>query len=184
MRMVARHLWIFAPIAVALSLAVASGCHDGPGLTRIVALNAARKELDAARVRWRAAAIDDYTYDFRRGLSLRPPENTARIRATVRDGRVVGAFYLEDVPFVIEGDPFAAGDPVPERVLRIVVPIEGWFDDIAEMIDIEPEELEIQYHPRLGYPELFAGSTCISCPDAGWRHRIEDLVPIEEEGEG
>lgn len=159
-------------------IAAAWGCEDGRGVVHAVGLDRARSELADARNRWRAAGLDDYTYDFRLGTSLTPPARTARMRATVRDGELVGAIYLEDVEFVVEGDPFEAGDPVPDRVLQGLWTIPEWFDSIDGTIDREPLELEVRYHRLLGHPELYRGASCL-CPDAGWRHRIERVDPLE-----
>jgi hypothetical protein len=92
--------------------------------------------LAAARARWTAAGVDDYSYTLSRQCFC-PPEFIGPFNVTVRDGAVRSVTR--------EGAPVNTSQvPIPT--------VPAIFDEIAAAIDAGAAEVRVEYDATLGYP--------------------------------
>jgi hypothetical protein len=105
-----------------------------------------RAELTAARARWQAAGVRDYSYDFRQIAS---PVLFPTVRVTVRGGAVRGVALV------------AGQTGQPSAQARATV--EGRFMGIAGALNYQRTQscplLEVTYDPQDGHPtRLYSGT--------------------------
>ena len=93
-------------------------------------------ELEAARARWSAAAVSDYSFSLRRSCFC-PPESIGPVLITVSNGQVVARTLIEAGIAVSDQERWPA--------------MEGVFD-YAERALREADEATVEFHPQWGYP--------------------------------
>ncbi len=118
-------------------LLLVAGCESLTGSN-----GAERARLAQARSRWRAAAISDYRYELRR-VCFCPPDLVGPFALTVRGGALSS---------VVDLGTGMAVSPTPRRHPTI----EELFDEIDAALDRDPDRIEIDYDPALGYPTRIA----------------------------
>ncbi|GHF56526.1 hypothetical protein HNQ07_003667 [Deinococcus metalli] len=114
-------------------------CRDGYVRPDFAALT---RQLRAARARWAAAGVRDYTYDLHQ---IAAPVLFPDTRVSVRAGRAVSSAIL----------PGQEG--APNQLARKTV--EERFDDIARTLSLRRAapcpEVRVSFDPRSGYPTHF-----------------------------
>ncbi len=119
--------------------------------------------LDAARARWEAAGIDDYTWSFARLCFC--PQLTAEV--TVEAGEAVRE-SIEDY------DQFPA-EPA-ELQFRTM---EELFDVIEREID-ESDEVMVEYDPETGQVARFDADRITEAVDDELGYQVESFVPADQ----
>lgn len=103
-------------------------------------------ELTAARARWQAAGVRDYSYDFRQIAS---PVLFPTVRVTVRGGAVQGVALVAGQT----GEPSAQARAT----------VEGRFTDIAGALSYQRTQpcplLQVTYDARDGHPTRLSSGT-------------------------
>lgn len=117
--------------------------------------------LSLSRQLWERQGIDDYRFVYTR-VCFCPDHGPVLV--TVRDDRVV------------EVRDAATGNPVPSTFTLRAPTVDELFDWIGEA-EARGDYLAVEYHPRMGYPTSAEIGTLAN--DAGSRHLVGDLVPLE-----
>ena len=122
--------------ALWLALATAAACGDATGPT---------DELVHNRRLWLGQYIADYTYEFERWCYC-PLEWSQPVRLTVHDGAVITAEVI------------ATGQALTpaEIAQRRYQPVDELFTVILDAIARGVADLDVDYHPTLGYPRRVA----------------------------
>ncbi|HEY8520282.1 MAG TPA: DUF6174 domain-containing protein [Gammaproteobacteria bacterium] len=125
-----------------LSLLVLGGALAGAA----AAAEGPAAELEAARARWRAAALGDYEYGYRKFCECHreaPPETLV----TIRGGEVVRVRHRPQ--------DYALEVPAEDRNLQYYWTMEGLFDLLESAIE-RGATVRARYDATLGYPaELY-----------------------------
>jgi len=118
------------------------------------------REFLAARVRWRAADISDYSYVVRSGNGRGGYE----VRYTVVNGEVTMVDILTPSPF---------GD-IPDAVT-----IADWFDEVAEAFEEGAFSIDVDWNVETGYSEraYLDFDEWIADEEKGWT--ISEFVPLD-----
>jgi hypothetical protein len=124
----------FGRLALVLSaVALAAAC----GVTGPSGRHAEEQaRLDQARIRWRAQALTDYTFVFRRGCFC-VPEVREPATVTVRGGAIASVVSVE------------GGAP---RDPALFYTIEGLFGLVQDAIDEDAAVIRTEYDPARGFP--------------------------------
>lgn len=115
----------------------------------------------AARMRWRASGITDYTYQVRGGQGM----VDSTVRYTVVDGEVTSAEVIEIWPPFFE----APTD----------VTIDDWFDRVLLAIENGAFEIDVQWNEENGYPQSGYLDLEEFLADEEARWTIESFEPAE-----
>jgi hypothetical protein len=124
---------VFA-IAFTALLAGATSC----SITGTSARTDEEQELARNRQRWASSNTHDYEFDFRRSCFC-PPEATEQVRIVVRRDAIVSVVRTRD------GQPASTTFAVWPRVDEL-------FADVQQLLEQQPERLDVSYDPTLGYP--------------------------------
>lgn len=162
-------------VGIAVAAVVVAGCASSGGgagggtsgtkatTTTVPEIPAAGDEadrLEAARARWEAAAIDDYTWSFTR-VCFCPPLS-AEVR--VEGGRAVPESI--EVEFgEVEDLDFAT--------------MEELFDFIGHEID-HSDEVTVEYDPDTGQVRSFDADRITTAVDDELGYQVERLVPADQ----
>ena len=112
--------------------AVLVGCSNGVGPGDLF-------DLERAMDDWEDAAIQSYSYEVATACFC-PPITTQPHRVSVIDGVVISAEAVAD------------GTPVDPAFLSSFRTVEQLFQQIQDVIDLEPDFFEATYDSDLGYP--------------------------------
>jgi len=116
---------------------------------------ALERDLAAARARWSAAKVRDYSYDF---AQVAAPVLFPTVRVTVRGGAVSEVILAPDQTGEIGGQ---AGATVEERFAAIAETLRGQREQPCP-------DVQVDYDPADGYPtRLYSGSREENIAD-GW----------------
>lgn len=99
-----------------------------------------RAEMEEQRAVWADAGVDSYRYRVMRGCYCSGP--VGEFEVTVVAGEVSAAEATQD------------GEAVPDSVLAEIPTVDDLFAVIEEAITAEVDDLDVEYHPELGYPTL------------------------------
>lgn len=127
-------LRLLGMLALAAGLA---GCGDSP----TGSLGDARQQLEAARQRWQAAALDDYDYAYQY-LCRCVIELTEPVRITVRADTVATVTIAE------------TNEPANPDFRRFYLTVDQVFALIEDAIDRQADQIAATFHPDLGYPAV------------------------------
>ena len=117
-------------------------------------------EVAAQRVIWKAAAVTDYSITLSRSCFC-PPDITAPYTVTVAGGAVVSV-QRDGAEIVLE----AFMPSSVEDLFRVVE--EAAFSD----------ELNVQYHPELGYPVFIVVDPVFNAVDEEFSIFVEEMVAV------
>ncbi|EYB67967.1 hypothetical protein DEIPH_ctg030orf0003 [Deinococcus phoenicis] len=136
------------------SVPLSSGGPCAPGYTR-PDFAALERDLTAARARWTAAGVRDYSYDF---AQIAAPVAFPDVRVTVRGGAVQGVTLKAGQT----GEPGGqARATVEDRFAAIAQTLRGQQGQKCPVVETE-------YDPRDGHPtRLYSGSREVNLAD-GW----------------
>jgi hypothetical protein len=121
-------------IALSASIAGATSC----SITGTSARTDEELELARNRQRWASSNTHDYEFEFRRSCFC-PPEATEQVRIVVRSDAIVSVVRTRD------GQPASTTFTVWPRVDEL-------FADVQQLLEQQPERLDVTYDPTLGYP--------------------------------
>lgn len=143
-------------IGIAALCGPLAACSDplGPEMAR----------LERARLAWEAARLEDYRFEYRTFCFCLNLQGLVEVRA----GQVVGVTDLE------------TGQPVTDESLDRYPTVDELFDTLAEWIGREPDEMEVTYHLRLGYPLTAAFDFDFAVADEEQAFQVSELAEIIE----
>lgn len=145
------------------SSASSSGRSSTTTLPEIESAGDEADRLEAARTRWEAAGIDDYTWSFTRVCFC--PQLTAEV--TVEAGQAVRVSVDDDDQFPAES---------AELEFRT---IEELFDVIEREID-ESDEVTVDYDPETGRVLRFDADRITEAVDDELGYQVESFVPADQ----
>lgn len=124
--------------------------------------------LEENRTLWAGQNIHSYRYEFLGGCFC-SPEYTQWVTVTVENGRVV------------EVTPLEGGVPIVDTPLEAWSTVEGLFEIVENAADDEglDWDIDVEYHPTLGYPTSIDLSTSEPIADAGAHHEATNLVALQ-----
>ena len=123
-------------LLVSLACLCATACSDvGFGVRSLT-------ELEAAEERWDRFGPDSYVYALSR-ICFCPLEYTMPVRVRVEQDVAVDWIFV------------ATGEPVPESMEHLFPPIDGLFEILRRAYAEDADEVQVSYHPTLGYPTDF-----------------------------
>ena len=118
-------------------------------------------DLAAARSQWLADAPGAYDFDYRRSCFC-PDVFLARVY--VVDGAVTLVVNLE------------SSTPLPEERNDDFPTVDQLFNELDELIRLEPYQLEVRYDPQLGYPSFVSVDIEERMVDEEFSYTVDDLV--------
>lgn len=136
--------------------ALAAACSDP--------LGAQKDQLKASRELWERQAIADYRYRYQR-ICFCGPDVTEPVIIEVRDGEVLLVTRVADGGTV---------DPVAWLHLTI----DELFDEIQAAIEEGAVQVDVTYHPVLGYPTSAAIDFSINIIDEETGFTATELAPL------
>lgn len=123
------------PLALLLLAVALHGCAIWP--TGPVARE--RRELERSRRLWESQQITGYRYRLQ-VFSFLPDEFRGPVLVEVRNRSTVSVTYV------------SSGAPARAQPFGSMDTVEELFDTISRALDRDPDEVEVEYDPQLGYP--------------------------------
>lgn len=137
-------------IAVLLLLAACSSSPTGPSRHWL-------RDLDAARERWQASGITDYSFTYRKSCFCPP----LLVRVNVRDGQITAIFDQNaDTAFVAPFDDYT---------------MTGLFNDIEQVIDNGPHRFTADYDDNNGRVVSMSADPIANAVDDEWAFSVSEF---------
>jgi hypothetical protein len=151
------------PLLLCLLLAGATACSSSTWPT-IESTGDAQRDLERHRERFDDAVGDRYRVTYENNCFC-PIEATRPVRLTVRNGAVTEVVRLSD------------GVLIPQTQWAAYRTVEEIFDTIDEGLRNAAKQVNVDYHPRYGYPEEVLVDYNMAA-DAFVGFKLRDLDPL------
>lgn len=124
-----------------------------------------QRRLDRATALWAAHGPTSYRMVYQR-LCFCPGEVIQPVEIVIREGEVEARSFAE------------TGEPVPEALADVFLPVPRIFEEVQEAIRQRVAELRVIYDPVLGFPlEVFIDHRA-EVADDEVSHLVLELTPI------